>query len=250
MAKRIERRNITVRDVRYHYWVRCEPGVFGRYFSLTVRPIDRSGRELGGILDSLEISVQTRGGSLSVRDPIVVTPRVIRRVLEFAIDEAGYDPAEKGPPLHLPSLQTQIDLRDARSADDPWLALDLQDPVDAAESRERCRVHRIAESVFGRHADLLTPFELECDRLFRDLVHLAHVRAQFFPAAHLRRIESSLENEVTRAAFEALLGPSSVGLEDLDLESLVAVTRSWLAIRRSAVSRIEDRIDVSGADRA
>ena len=58
------------------------------------------------------------GHRSSAGDQIVITNRIVRRVMEFAVSRHGYDPLEKGRALNLRRLDHDVDISDAVRATD------------------------------------------------------------------------------------------------------------------------------------
>jgi hypothetical protein len=54
---------------------------------------------------------------ISRGDQIVVTNRIVRRIIEYAIQEKAYSPAERGEQLRLIRVHELIDVSDAKRGD-------------------------------------------------------------------------------------------------------------------------------------
>jgi hypothetical protein len=99
-------RRIVVNGVEYRWRATGNDG----YITVGVWPANNVGAFLCGTLRYHE----TAG------DQIVVTNRIVRRVIEHAITQHGYDPAVKGKQLNLMNLEDVIAWDDAvRASDNP-----------------------------------------------------------------------------------------------------------------------------------
>src|SRR5438105_2218684 len=80
---------------------------------LTVWPTRRGGRSLYACFNyDFRIPPPATGGH-SMHDQVVITNRLVRRVIELAIAEAGYDPGADGTPLELRRIDARIRMDDA-----------------------------------------------------------------------------------------------------------------------------------------
>src|SRR6266436_2963676 len=84
------------------------------YISVSIWPINKIGPSIHGNFDYHQTWLAKGDGSFrSAKDQIVVTSRLIRRVIEHAIDQHDYKPEVKGKQLHLRVLDDLIKWEDA-----------------------------------------------------------------------------------------------------------------------------------------
>jgi hypothetical protein len=101
---------IVVQDVEYRWRATGNDG----YISIGIWPINSVGSFIQGNLKYHETWLDNEDGSFrSVRDQIVVTNRIIRRIIEHAISEHHYDPNAKSGELNLRVLDHVIKWDDA-----------------------------------------------------------------------------------------------------------------------------------------
>ena len=101
---------IVVRDVEYRWRATGDDGCI----SVGIWPANDVGPYLSGNLRYHETWTDNGDGSWSsAKDQIVVTARIVRRVIEYAIDRHGYDPSVKGKELALRALDDAIRWDDA-----------------------------------------------------------------------------------------------------------------------------------------
>ena len=106
---------IVVQKVEYQWRATGNDG----YIGIGIWPTNNVGPFIGGNLRYHETWIENGDGSLSsARDQIVVTNRLIRRIIEHAIAEHGYDPQAKSKGLHLRVLDDVIKWDDAVRASD------------------------------------------------------------------------------------------------------------------------------------
>lgn len=103
-------RHITVDDTDYRWRASGDNG----YASITIWPADTIGPPISCTIPYDETWIPRGDGSFSsAGDQIVVTNRLIRRVVEFAVAKHGYDPTIKSRELNLHCVDSDIDLTDA-----------------------------------------------------------------------------------------------------------------------------------------
>jgi hypothetical protein len=110
-------RRIVVNNVEYRW--RATGDDF--YIQIGIWPSNNIGPYISGNLGYHESWIEFGDGSRrSVGDQIVVTNRIIQRIIEQAITQHGYDPNAKGTELNLGALNGVIRWDDAvRATDDP-----------------------------------------------------------------------------------------------------------------------------------
>jgi hypothetical protein len=108
-------RRIVVNEVEYRWRATGNDG----YISIGIWPSDGIGPFLCGKLRYHESWVNNSDGSLSsTGDQIVITNRIIRRIIEYAIAKYGYTPKAQGNDLNLTVLDHLIPWNDAIRAND------------------------------------------------------------------------------------------------------------------------------------
>jgi hypothetical protein len=110
-------RRIVVNDVEYRWRATGDDG----WISIGIWPSSNIGPYVYGNLWYHETWIDNRNGSWSsAGDQIVITNRIVRRIIEYAITNHGYDPNVKGKELNLKNLDDVIRWDDAvRATDDP-----------------------------------------------------------------------------------------------------------------------------------
>ena len=110
-------RRIVVDGVEYRWRAAGADG----YISIGIWPTNNIGPYIAGNFRYHETWVDRRDGTWSsAGDQIVVTNRIVRRVIEHARSKHSYDPCSKGPELNLTNLDEVIIWADAvRAADTP-----------------------------------------------------------------------------------------------------------------------------------
>lgn len=111
MARRSkDSRNISVHDISYKWRATGDDG----YIAVTIWPANNPGPTIlcNFQYDETWIPVN-ENRSHSAGDQIVITNRLIRRVIEFAINNNGYDPHGGSGTLNLRRTDHLIDLSDA-----------------------------------------------------------------------------------------------------------------------------------------
>ncbi len=103
-------RNITVANTEYHWRASGNDG----YISITIWPKHSAGSVISCSL-SYQESWKPIGAHclLSNGDQIVVTNRLIQRILLLAIRSHNYDPTEQGGHFNLRCIDSEIDTCDA-----------------------------------------------------------------------------------------------------------------------------------------
>lgn len=114
MAKsKKEARNIVVQDVKYRWRATGNDG----WISLVVWPDDLPGPTIACSLDYHHTSTPMGNGVTALTQQIVVTNRIVRQVIEYAVREFDYDPHTKGKQVNHRHVDKAIDLSNAvRSA--------------------------------------------------------------------------------------------------------------------------------------
>lgn len=105
-------RNIVVGDVGYRWRASGNDG----YISLVVWPADLPGPAILCMFDYDHRVRASVGPQTTLGEQIVITARIVRRVIEHAVRAHGYDPRAKGPELDLLRVDTLIDVSDALRA--------------------------------------------------------------------------------------------------------------------------------------
>jgi hypothetical protein len=106
-------RNIVVEDVRYRWRATGNDG----WISLDIWPDALPGPVIACTLGYNQTWEPIASDRWLLTKQLVVTSRVVRKVIEYAKRQRGYDPCTKGKPVMLRRLETMIDLSDAlRSA--------------------------------------------------------------------------------------------------------------------------------------
>lgn len=109
-------RRITVAGIEYLWRASGDSG----YISVSVWPASLPHRGLWGTLrydetrTPFELPSGTKGYSSSQQ--LVVTPKIIRRIIEYAVERHDFDPAVKAPQLKLFDLDPHIDTSDVERA--------------------------------------------------------------------------------------------------------------------------------------
>lgn len=107
-------RNITVAGTQYHWRASGNDG----YISITIWPKGSNGPPISCNLSYHESWKPVRSDVLTSNgDQIVVTNRLIQRILTFAIESHGYDPCKTSGSLDLRCVDSDIDLTDAIRAE-------------------------------------------------------------------------------------------------------------------------------------
>jgi hypothetical protein len=100
---------IAVQGVEYRWRAKGNDG----YISIGIWPTNKVGSYICGNLRYHETYVDNADGSRASADQIVVTNRLIRRIIEYAIVEHRYDPNVKSGELNLQVLDQVITWNDA-----------------------------------------------------------------------------------------------------------------------------------------
>jgi hypothetical protein len=107
-------RRILVQGVEYRWQATGNDG----YITIGIWPVNNIGPFIRGSFNYHETWINNRdGSSSSARDQIVITNRIIRRIIEHAIIDHHYDPTVKGEELNLKVLDGLIKWDDAVRAD-------------------------------------------------------------------------------------------------------------------------------------
>lgn len=101
---------LVVKDVEYRWRANGDDG----YITFTIWPTNDLGATILGNFQYHETWLPNGDGRwLSAGDQIVVTNRIVRRVIEFAVSKHAYNPLEKIPTLNLRQMDHEIDISDA-----------------------------------------------------------------------------------------------------------------------------------------
>jgi len=101
---------ITVRGVGYRWRATGNDN----YISVSIWPVNNMGPLIGGFFGYHQSFVDNQdGSSSSAGNQIVVTSRLIRRIIEHAIVAHQYDPNRKGKQLDLRALEELVRWDDA-----------------------------------------------------------------------------------------------------------------------------------------
>src|SRR5438552_2700858 len=101
---------IVVDDVDYRWRARGNDG----FISIGIWPSNNIGPYIKGNLRYHETWIDNGDGTRSsAKDQIVVTNRIIQRIIQHAITQHGYDPMMKGKKLNLRVLDDVIQWDDA-----------------------------------------------------------------------------------------------------------------------------------------
>jgi hypothetical protein len=103
-------RRIVVRDVAYRWRATGNDG----YISIGIWPTNNIGPFIQGNLRYHETWIDNGDGSWSsAGNQIVITNRIIRRIVEHAVAACGYNPLARGKELNLKVLDDVIEWGDA-----------------------------------------------------------------------------------------------------------------------------------------
>ena len=103
-------RRIVVRDVEYRWRAAGDDG----YIRIGIWPMNNVGPYIQGNFKYHETWLDNGDGSRSsAGDQIVITNRIVRRIVEHAIDKHSYSPEFKGQELNLHALDDVIQWDDA-----------------------------------------------------------------------------------------------------------------------------------------
>jgi len=101
---------ITVQGVDYRWRATGND----EYISVGIWPVGNIGPFIGGFFGYHDTLVDNRDSSYSTAgDQIVITARLVRRIIEHAITAHAYDPNKKGKELNLKALEGLINWDDA-----------------------------------------------------------------------------------------------------------------------------------------
>ena len=106
-------RRIVVNDVEYRWRATGDDG----FISIGIWPSNNIGPYINGNLRYHETwSGPENGVWTSARNQIVITNRIIRRIIEHAVTQHAYNPNTKGTELRLGNLDDTIQWEDAERA--------------------------------------------------------------------------------------------------------------------------------------
>ncbi|NNJ26847.1 hypothetical protein [Alienimonas chondri] len=121
MAERFKgSRRIVVDEVEYRWRANGNDG----FISLAIWPASDVGPTIGvgfGYHETIDWATDAHGMSrgISRGDQLVVTNRLVRRVIELAVSDYGYSASEAGPQLQIRYIEAQVDWSDAVRASRP-----------------------------------------------------------------------------------------------------------------------------------
>ncbi|WP_394827986.1 hypothetical protein [Pendulispora albinea] len=102
-------RNIVVHDVKYRWRATGNDG----WISLVVWPDGPAGPTITCSLGYHHTKTPMGNGVTALTEQIVITNRIVRRVIEYAVRQFDYDPRREGEQLDLRHVDHAIDLSDA-----------------------------------------------------------------------------------------------------------------------------------------
>lgn len=106
---------IVVRDVEYRWRASGNAG----YIPVAIWPANNIGPTVTCSFRYHETMVPHREHCrISIGDQLIVTNRLVRRVIEYALDVARYDPHEQGKQLDIRWIEDKIEWTDAVRASD------------------------------------------------------------------------------------------------------------------------------------
>ncbi len=110
---------IVVQDVEYRWHADGGEG----YISIEIYPTNNNFASITGAFLYHEGGGERQNSGQNPTTQIVITNKIIRRVIEYAICDCGYNPNAKTKQLHLKFLDDKIKWDDAVRAVPKWLAL-------------------------------------------------------------------------------------------------------------------------------
>lgn len=106
---------IMVRDVEYRWRATGNDG----FIAVTIWPVDNIGPQVVCRFGYHETVVQVDANRyVSNGDQLIVTNRIVRRIIEYAIDREHYTPDRQATQLNLHGIEDKIDWSDAVQASD------------------------------------------------------------------------------------------------------------------------------------
>ncbi|MDP1827987.1 MAG: hypothetical protein Q8L48_32230 [Archangium sp.] len=110
MAKsKVGARNIVVNDVKYLWRANGNDG----YISLVIWPRELPGPAITCSFDYGQTEVPSGEGAVRLIRQVVITNRIVRRVVEHATLRFAYDARTKGEQLDLRRMSKVVDISDA-----------------------------------------------------------------------------------------------------------------------------------------
>jgi len=110
MRSRRASRRIVVRNVEYRWRAKGGDGII----RIGIWPANNIGPYIQGNLRYHETWIDKGGGThMSAGDQIVVTSRIVREIIEHAIDKHGYNPIRQGEDLNVSGLDDVVKWRSA-----------------------------------------------------------------------------------------------------------------------------------------
>lgn|SRR6266850_301070 len=123
---------ITVRGEQYRWRATGNDN----YISVSIWPVNNIGAFIGGFFGYHQTMVDNHEGSYSsAGDQIVVTSRLVRRIIEHVITHHQYDPNRKGKQLSLRALEGLIKWDDAIRASNPQGGANGKQPLRPEKNR-------------------------------------------------------------------------------------------------------------------
>lgn len=103
-------RRIVVRDVEYRWRAKGNDG----YISISIWPTNHTGPFIQGNLRYHETLIENGEGNwYSAGNQIIIMNRIIRRIIDHAIKNYGYNPRERGHEVNLKVLDSVVKWDDA-----------------------------------------------------------------------------------------------------------------------------------------
>lgn len=103
-------RNISVNNIAYHWRATGDDG----YINFTIWPQDLPGTTIHGNFSYHDTyNSHGDGSSKSQGDQIVITNRLIRKIILYCLEKEGYDPSQKQKQLNLKNCDQKIDWSEA-----------------------------------------------------------------------------------------------------------------------------------------
>ena len=108
-------KRIVVRDVEYRWRATGNDG----FISVTIWPVTDTGPQIVCRFGYHETMVPVdRNRYVLNGDQVIVTNRIVRRIIEYAIDRENYIPDQQGPQLTVYAIEDKIDWSGAVRASD------------------------------------------------------------------------------------------------------------------------------------
>ena len=108
-------KRIVIRDVEYRWRATGNDG----FISVTIWPVSSIGPQIVCRFGYHETMVQVDPNRYVINgDQLIVTNRLVQRIIEYAIDREGYTPDQQGTQLTIQAIEDKIDWSDAVRASD------------------------------------------------------------------------------------------------------------------------------------